>query len=73
MPEWETILNSKRKDILKLMHDYIVEIGDENIYESWLKIILHEPTENHSTLICVDDEWFYECCEEFAKLVKYDK
>lgn len=74
MPEWEVRLNSKRKEIIKLMHYYIMEIGDEDVYYQWTRIGVPDgATEHEFTLICVDDDWFYECCEEFSKLVKHDK
>ena len=59
--------------LLKEMHNYIIEMGDEDIYETWIAICVpDEPTEDDFEYIAEnDEEWVY-VCKEFGKLVEID-
>ena len=64
-----------RMNILGGMHQYIIEMGDEDIYTAWtMGGVPDEPTEDDLEYIATDNEEWRWCCELFGKLVeKYDK
>lgn len=62
-----------RVKLLKGMHQYIIEIGDEDIYMDWVTLAVpDEPREDDFESIAEDDENWVECCSLFGRLVKYD-
>lgn len=62
-----------RIKLLKDMHQYIIEIGDEEIYMDWVTLAVpDEPREDDFESIAEDDENWIECCSLFGRLVKYD-
>lgn len=62
-----------RIKLLKDMHQYIIEIGDEEIYMDWVTLAVpDEPREDDFESIAEDDENWCECCSLFYRLVKYD-
>lgn len=62
-----------RIKLLKDMHQYIIEIGDEDIYMDWVTIAVpDEPCEADFQFIAEEDENWIECCSLFGRLVKYD-
>lgn len=64
---------SIRIKLLKDMHQYIIEIGDEEIYMDWVTLAVpDEPREDDFESIAEDDENWNECCSLFHRLQKYD-
>lgn len=62
-----------RVKLLKGMHQYIIEIGDEDIYMDWVTLAVpDEPCEADFQFIAEEDENWIETCKLFSKLVKYD-
>lgn len=62
-----------RIKLLKAMHQYIIEIGDEDIYMDWVTLTVpDEPCEADFQFIAEEDENWIECCSLFGRLVKYD-
>lgn len=62
-----------RIKLLKDMHQYIIEIGDEEIYMDWVTLAVpDEPREDDFESIAEDDENWCECCSLFYRLAKYD-
>lgn len=62
-----------RIKLLKDMHQYIIEIGDEEIYMDWVTLAVpDEPREDDFESIAEDNEnWIY-CCKTFYRLVRID-
>ena len=61
-----------RVKLLKGMHQYIIEIGDEDIYMDWVSLAVpDEPREDDFESIAKDNENWIECCSLFGRLVKY--
>lgn len=62
-----------RIKLLKDMHQYIIEIGDEEIYMDWVTLAVpDEPREDDFESIAEDDENWCEYCSLFYRLAKYD-
>lgn len=61
-------LREIRKNLAKQMHNYILELGDEDIYETWILVMPDEPTEDDFDWFG-DAEEFKDLCETFGKLV----
>lgn len=61
----------KRIKILKLMHDYIINLGDECIYDSWVTLCVpDEPREDDYQSIAEDaEDWAY-CCKIFHQIIE---
>lgn len=57
--------------LLRDMHRYIITLGDEEIYESWIMAgVPDEPSdEDFDWIASNDDEWI-EVCGLFGRLVK---
>lgn len=62
-----------REKLLKDMHKYIIDIGDEDIYDEWITFCVpDEPSDEDFFSIVIDDEnWIY-CCKTFYRLVRID-
>lgn len=62
-----------REKLLKDMHQYIIEIGDEDIYIDWVTLAVpDEPTEEDFESIAEDDEMWIKTCELFGILSESD-
>lgn len=62
-----------RVDLLKQMHKYIIEIGDEYIYESWIiSAVPDEPSEADYESIADDDDEWIRICGLFGRLAHED-
>ena len=62
-----------REKLLKDMHQYIIEIGDEEIYIDWVTLAVpDEPTEEDFESIAEDDETWIKTCELFGILSESD-
>ena len=59
--------------LLKEMHNYIIEMGDEDIYMDWVTLAVpDEPCEADFQFIAEEDENWIDVCTLFWKLVKAD-
>lgn len=67
-------LTEMRKNLLKQMHNYVIEIGDEELYMDWITLgVPDEPSEDDFDFIAEsDEEWVY-ICKLFGKLVIAEK
>lgn len=66
-------LTKIRIDLLKQMHKYIIEIGDEEIYLDWVTLAVpDEPSDGDYEFIAESDEEWTDVCEVFGKLTKAD-
>lgn len=65
----------QRIELLKGMNQYILDLGDEEVYETWFTLgVPDEPTEDDYEFIAEDlKEWKY-VCKLFGRLIRdYDK
>lgn len=63
-------MTALRIELLKDMHNYIIEMGDEDIYDRWIRDgIPDEPDYEDFELIAIDDDEWIEICILFGKLV----
>lgn len=61
----------RRISLLKDMHNYIINMGDEDIYEIWIEEgVPDEPDEEIFEFIASNDNDWREVCELFGKLVE---
>ena len=66
-------MTALRIGFLKDMHNYIIDMGDDDIYEIWIEEgIPDEPDEEIFEFIANNDDDWREVCELFGKLVKED-
>lgn len=62
-----------REKLLKDMHQYIIEIGDEDIYSEWITLAVpDEPTEEDFQSIAENDKAWIEACGLFGVLSESD-
>lgn len=63
----------RKIELLKNMHNYIIEMGDEFIYDIWIRDgVPDEPDDEIFKFIASDDDEWREVCELFGKLVEED-
>lgn len=74
-----TIKNTKQSEIerkielLKDMHNYIIDMGDDFIYDIWIRDgVPDEPDDEIFEFIASNDDDWREVCELFGKLVEED-
>lgn len=74
-----TIKNTKQSEIerrielLKSMHNYIIDMGDDFVYDIWIRDgIPDEPDDEIFEFIASNDDDWREICELFGKLVEED-
>ena len=74
-----TIKNTKQSEIerkielLKDMHNYIIDMGDDFVYDIWIRDgVPDEPDDEIFEFIASDDDEWREVCELFGKLVEED-
>lgn len=74
-----TIKNTKQSQIerkielLKDMHNYILDMGDDFIYDIWIRDgVPDEPDDEIFEFIASNDDDWREVCELFGKLVEED-
>ena len=66
-------LIKERINLLKQMHQYIVDIGDEDIYDAWVTDgIPDEPSEEDYEFIAKYDREWTNVCREFGQLILID-
>ena len=62
-----------RIGFLKDMHNYILNMGDDFIYDIWIRDgVPDEPDDEIFEFIASNDDDWREVCELFGKLVKED-
>jgi hypothetical protein len=60
-----------RVKLLKQMNNYIINMGDEEIWETWIMYgIPDEPTEDDYNFIARDEECWVNTCTTFGELVR---
>lgn len=63
-----------RIKLLKEMNNYIIEMGDEEIFADWIAFgIPDEPLEDDFEFIAENDDEWNSVCELFGKLVREDE
>lgn len=63
----------RKIELLKDMHNYIIEMGDDLVYDIWIRDgVPDEPDDEIFEFIASDDNEWREVCELFGKLVKED-
>lgn len=63
-----------RLQLVHEMHDYIMNTGDEEIYEVWMTVCIPDcPDEDDFKYFADDPEEFKEMCRIFGKLVYRDE
>lgn len=66
-------ITTLRIGFLKDMHNYIIDMGDDDIYDVWIEEgVPDEPDEEIFEFIASNDDEWREVCELFGKLVKED-
>ncbi len=60
-----------RIEFAKQMNDYIINLGDEEIYDVWFALgIPDEPQEDDYEFFANDDEEWRDLCQLFGRLVQ---
>lgn len=63
----------RKIELLKNMHNYIIEMGDDFIYDIWIRDgVPDEPDDEIFEFIASNDDEWREVCELFGKLVEED-
>ena len=63
----------RRIEFLKGMHNYIIDMGDDFVYDIWIRDgVPDEPDDEIFEFIASDDDEWREICELFGKLVEED-
>lgn len=66
-------ITTLRIGFLKDMHNYIIDMGDDDIYEIWIRDgVPDEPDDEIFEFIASNDDDWREVCELFGKLVEED-
>lgn len=65
----------QRIELLKGMNQYIIDLGDEEVYETWISLgVPDEPTEEDYESIAEEREIWVYVCKLFGRLIKdYDE
>lgn len=65
----------QRIELLKGMNQYIIDLGDEEVYETWFSLgVPDEPTEDDYEFIVENKGCWREICELFGNLIRiYDR
>lgn len=67
-------MRKTRLQLVHQMHDYIMNTGDEDIYEVWFTVCIpDEPSEEDFEFFANDPEEFRSMCEVFGRLVYKDE
>lgn len=63
-------MRKTRLNLVRQMHDYIINMGDEKIYEIWTRDCLPDcPDEEDFEFYTDDPTEFREICEIFSRLI----
>ena len=64
-----TELEQTRMILLKQMHEYVIDIGDEDLYWDWITAaITDEPTDDIYEFTATHEDLWLSCCEVFHKI-----
>ena len=67
-------MKKTRLDLVHQMHNYIMNTGDEEIYEIWMMDAIPDcPCEEDFEFFADDSEEFKELCAIFGRLVHIDE
>lgn len=67
-------MNKIRLSLVHQMHDYIMNTGDEEIYETWMTVCIPDcPDEEDFEFFANDPDEFKSMCEVFGRLVYRDE
>ena len=62
----------QRIQLLKQMNQYIIDLGDEVVYDGWFSLgVPDEPTEEDYEFIAEDTEHWAFVCNIFGQLIKH--
>lgn len=68
MPNKETV--KARKELLKQMNQYIIDLGDEEIWIDWIMVgVPDEPCEEDYQFIAENDNEWVDICKLFGQLI----
>ena len=63
-----------KMNLLQQMHNFILNIGDEEIYEEWVtSCVPDEPSEDDYEFIANDEILWNEITEKFIQIIKHTK
>ena len=63
----------KRIGRLRKMHEAIIELGDENLYLTWVQLgVPDEPSKEDFEFIASEDELYFETLELYVRLTLQD-
>lgn len=63
-----------KMNLLQQMHNFILNIGDEEIYEEWVTFCIpDEPSEDDYEFIANDETLWNEITEKFIQIIKHTK
>ena len=63
-----------RINLLKQMHAYIIDLGDEEIWMDWITLgVPDEPSEDDYQYIAENENEWLDVCKIFGQLVKRDE
>lgn len=65
----------QRIELLQGMHQYIIDLGDEEVYDAWFSLgVPDEPTDDDFEFIADNIEEWVSICQLFGRLIKeYDE
>ena len=66
-------IETMRVNLLKDMNTYILNMGDEDIWEHWIMIVPDEADEDDFLSIAEDDELWSDTCYTFGKLTEEER
>lgn len=60
-----------RKNLVKQMHQYIIDMGDESIYDTWIMVGVPDcPCEDDFQWFAENDDEWVDLCKLFGKLTE---
>lgn len=63
-----------KMNLLQQMHKFVIDIGDEEIYEEWVtSCVPDEPSEDDYEFIASNENLWNEVVEKFAQIIKSTK
>lgn len=63
-----------KMNLLQQMHNFILDIGDEEIYEEWVtSCVPDEPSEDDYEFIASNETLWNEITEKFIQIIKHTK
>lgn len=64
-----TNVEQTKMTLLKQMHEYVIDIGDEDLYWDWITAAIpDEPTDDIYEFIATHEDLWLNCCEVFHKI-----